>query len=59
MPISLKESKISGMGELAGTEKKSQLLLLIWLGGQTLIKTTAKLTGNIVSPKSGSSCKKP
>lgn len=50
MPISLKESKMSGMGELAGTEK-NQLLLLIRLGGQTLIKTTAKLTGNIVSPK--------
>lgn len=53
MSISLRESKASRMGESAGTEKKKkrQLLLLIGLGGQTQIKTTAKLTGDIVSPK--------
>ena len=52
MSLSVKESKMSRMEESTGTEKKKKAALMsLGLGGQTQIKTTADLTGNIFSLK--------
>lgn len=42
MPISLKESKMSGMGELAGTEKKSAFAVN-WVGRTYTNKDNCKV----------------
>lgn len=43
MPISLKESKISGMGELAGTGKKKSAFAVNWAGRTDTNKDNCKV----------------
>lgn len=52
IPISLKESKMSGMGELAGTEQKKSAFAVNWAGRTDTNKDNCKVNRKHYFPQS-------